>query len=503
MTVKCSLASLGLIAVSGGFCPAAAETPPAQLPETSRASLTAEVPAPVMGTVMHPGYAMAIARKAYVWGWPLVNMMNRSAGLTRAKEPALLNGVLPVAPMGRIAMLTGFIDPRQKMIACPNHDMVHGLGFFSLDKEPVVAQVPDFGERFWTYALFDARTDRFGKLGRQYGTKPGFYLIAGPGWKGKTPEGITAVIRSPTALASAMPRVFMDGTAEDREAIQPLIGQIVFYPLSEYDRSMKTSDWSKLPSVAGPKPPHGPLGEVRWVVPAKFFDQLGEVLRTVPPLPGEEALYDQFRVLLDAAAQDRQIKRALMAAAVETERQVIAPFVRWKYNGRPAGNGWNRSTNNGHFGTDYFNRTGTAKSNMFDSAAEETQYFYTDNDSKGKRLHGANSYEITFAAGELPPVNGFWSLSLYDEEHFFYPNRLRRYALGSRDESLQYNPDGSLTLYAGARSPGGDRETNWLPAPDGPFSLYIRAYWSKAPVLDGSWTPPAVAKAQMLNVSGR
>ncbi len=503
MTVKCSLASLGLLAVAGGFCPLAAETPNAQPPATPKPSRAAQVPAPVMGTVMHPGYAMAIARKAYIWGWPMVNMMNRSTGLTHVEQPCLLNGVLPVAPMGRVAMLTSYMDPRQKMIACPNPDLVYGLGFFSLDKEPVVAQVPDFGDRFWTYALFDARTDQFGKLGRQHGTKPGFYLIAGPGWKGKTPKGIAGVIRSSTALASAMPRVFMDNTAEDQAALQPLISQIVFYPLSEYDGRMKTMDWSALPSAPGPKPPHGPLGEVRWVVPAKYFDQLGKVLRTVPPLPGEEALYDQFRVLLDAAEQDPQVKRALLAAATESERQVIAPFVRWKYNGRPAGNGWNRSTNNAHFGTDYFNRTGTAKSNMFDSAAEETQYFYTDNDSKGERLHGANTYEITFAAGALPPVNGFWSLSLYDEEHFFHPNRLHRHALGAREESLKFNADGSLTLFAGARSPGGNWETNWLPAPDGPFSLYIRAYWGKKPILDGSWTPPAVTKVRTLNVSRR
>jgi hypothetical protein len=503
MTVKCSLASLGLIAVAGGFCPAAAEVNHAPPPGTSRASLTASVPAPVAGTIMHPGYAMAVARKAYIWGWPMVNMMNRSAALTSAAEAGRLNGVLPVAPLGRIAMLSGYINPAQKLVACPSHDVVQGLGFFALDKEPVVAQVPDFGSRFWSYALYDARTDQFGKLGKQYDTKPGFYLIAGPDWKGETPAGIAGVIRSSTALAAGMPRVYMDDTPEDREAIQPVIDQIVFYPLSEYDGKMKTVDWSTLPSVSGPKPPIRGMGEARWVVPAKFFDQLGEVLRTVPPLPGEEALYGQFRVILDAASRNPQIKRALMAAATETERQVIAPFARWKHNGRPAGNGWNRSANNAHFGTDYFNRTGTARSNMFDSPAEETQYFYTDNDSKGEPLHGTNAYEITFAAGELPPVYGFWSLSLYDEHHYFHPNRLSRYALGTRDASLKFNPDGSLTLYAGARSPGRDRETNWLPAPDGPFSLYIRAYWGKEAILDGSWKPPVVRRVRVQSARTR
>ena len=123
-------------------------------------------------------------------------------------------------------------------------------------------------------------------------------------------------------------------------------------------------------------------------MPEKFFDQLGTVLDTVPPLPGEEALYGQFRVLLDAAAKDPAIKKALVEAAVETEREVIEPFFEWKRNGRPAGNGWNRSTNNARFGYDYYNRTGTAKSNMFDNKPTETQYFYTDDDSAGARLDG-------------------------------------------------------------------------------------------------------------------
>ncbi len=452
-----------------------------------------EVTAPAKCVLMHPAYAKAIGRMAYVWGWPMVNMINRSASITKAPEPGRLNGVLPVAPRGRVGMLSNYIDPGQTFVTCPNQDVVYGLGFFSLDEEPVVAQVPDFGDRFWTYALYDARTDQFSKVGKQHGTKPGFYLIVGPKWNGKAPEGIAGVIRSSTALANAIPRVFMDNTDEDRKAIQPLVNQIVFYPLSEYDGKMKTVDWSKAPAIPGPK---SSGGETKWVVPEKFFDQLGAVLATVPPLPGEEALYGQFRVLLDAAAKDPAIKKALVEVARETERDVIGPFFQWKRNGCPAGNGWNRSTNNARFGTDYFNRTGTAKSNMFDNAPEETQYFYTDNDSKGKPLSGAANYEIIFPAGELPPVNGFWSLTLYNKHHFFNPNPLNRYSLGTKNKDLKLNQDGSLTLYAGAKSPGKSKETNWLPAPKGKFSLYIRAYSGKQGILDGTWKPPVVRKVK-------
>ena len=196
---------------------------------------------------------------------------------------------------------------------------------------------------------------------------------------------------------------------------------------------MQTKEWSKAPAIPGPKSEGG--GETAWVVPEKFFDQLPAVLETVAPLPGEEALYGQFRALLAAAANDLAIKKALVEVAVETEKNVIEPFFEWKHNGRPAGNGWNRSTNNAQFGADYFNRTGTAKSNMFDNKPTETQYIYTDGDSTGASLDGRNSYEITFAPGQDPPVNGFWSLTLYNEHHFFHPNDLKRYSLGTKNKT--------------------------------------------------------------------
>jgi hypothetical protein len=257
---------------------------------------------------------------------------------------------------------------------------------------------------------------------------------------------------------------------------------------------MKTIDWMKAPDIAGPKD-SGSGAETRWVIPERFFDQLGEALDVADPLPGEEAMYGQFRLLLDAASKDPELKKVLVAAAVETEEKVIQPFHQWKHNGRPAGDGWNRSTNNAQWGVDYFNRTGTSKSNMFDNRPNETQYFYTDNDGAGGHLNGSGSYEITFAKGQEPPVNGFWSMTLYNEHHFFHPNDLKRYSLGTKNKNLKHNANGSLTLYAGAKSPGGDKESNWLPAPDGKFSLYIRAYWGKQGILDGSWKPPVIRKA--------
>jgi hypothetical protein len=445
---------------------------------------------PTAEATPHPEYVKAIARSAYLWGWPMVNMLNRRARITQAPEPGLLGGILPVAPRGQIGMLHDYIEPSQRFIACPNQDVVYGLGFFDLDTEPVVVQVPDFGDRFWVYAAYDQRTDQFGELGQPYGTEPGFYLLAGPDWDGDVPDGINAVIRSPTSLANIVPRVFQNDTDEDRKAIQPVIDQIVVYPLSEFDGEMRTIDWSEAPAI--PNLEQRGEAETRWVVPEKFFDQFPEVLDMVPPLPGEEALYAQFRWLMDVAASDPGLKQAIVEEGVATEKEVIEPFLRWQHNGKPAGNGWNRSVNNADWGVDYYDRAGTARSNMFDNRPNETQYFYTDNDSPGAPLDGSKTYAITFPAGQEPPVNGFWSLTLYNEHHFFHPNDLGRYSLGTKNQTLQRNQDGSLTLYAGATSPGDDQESNWLPAPEGPFSLYIRAYWGKEGILDGTWQPPKI-----------
>jgi hypothetical protein len=391
-------------------------------------------------------------------------------------------------------MLTDYVTADQRVIACTNQDVVYGPGFLPLDKEPFVFQVPDFGDRFWVFAMYDARTDEIAGIGKQYGTKPGFYLVVGPDWKGETPAGITAVVRSSTALVFAAPRVFMDDTAEDRKAIQPVLSQINVYPLSQFDGTMKIKDWSKLPHFPAPKSSGTgeTTGETKWVNPETFFDELPAVMKSVPPLPGEEALYNWIGSVLEAAAKDPAVKQTLKNTAVAAERELISPFLQWRYNGRPAGNGWNSAVNNAEWGTDYLNRTATARSNIYENRPQETKYLYTDHDSKGTQLNGQSNYSVTFPKGQLPPVKGFWSLTLYNAEHFFNVNPLKRYSLGTKNKTLKYNADGSLTLYAGAKSPGRDKESNWLPAPNGTFSLYIRGYWADKAMLDGTWTPPTI-----------
>lgn len=465
----------------------------AQAPQPKTAADIQGTPA---GTVMPDAYVVAMARMAYVWGWPLVNNFNRAFGVSTLPGPGRNGGVVPVAPPGSISMLTDYIAADQQFIACPNQDTVYGSGFQHVDTQPVVVQVPDFGDRFYTYQIVDARTESFCRIGKQYGTQPGFYLLAGPTWSGEIPEGITAVCRSPTDLVAVFPRAFMDDTSEDRLAILPVLNQIMVYPLEAFDGTMKTTDWRKTPNF--PTPTGTGAGEIQWVVPEKFWDELPLVMKGIPPLPGEEAMYATFRSLLEAASNDARIKDLLVRTAADAEKTLIAPLFEFHNNGRPIGNGWNSPPNGAHWGFDYLSRAATAKSNMYDNAPQETRYIYTDFDSEGTRLDGSGgaAYAITFAKGQTPPVQGFWSLTLYNQHHLFEPNPLNRFSLGTKNRHLQYGADGSLTLYVQHTSPGADKESNWLPAPEDLFSLYIRAYWPGEAITEGTWVPPQVARVR-------
>jgi hypothetical protein len=456
------------------------------LPEFSPATQIAGTPA---GTVMTTEYAATLARFAYVWGWPLVNNLNRSIGVKDLPGPGRVGGVIPASPPGHVSMLTDYISAEEHYVTCPNQDTVYGAGFQRTDTIPVVIQVPDFGNRFYTYQIADARTNSFGQIGKQYGTKPGFYALVGPNWKGTIPAGMTGVLHSPTDLVAIFPRVFQDDTLEDKATIQTLLNQIVVYPLSAFDGKMKTMDWKKTPDFPGP-PSTG--GETKWVIPEKFFDELPIILKQIPPLPGEEALYATFHSLLDASAKDSKLKQVLTQTAVTTEKEVVGPLFDFHNNGKPVGNGWTSPSNGANWGYDYLSRLATAKSNMYDNAPQETRYIYTDFDSTNQRLNGVHAYTVTFAAGQTPPVDGFWSLTLYNNEHLFAPNALGRYSLGTKSKSMKRNADGSLTIYVQNSSPGADKETNWLPAPKEDFSLYIRAYWPRAEITEGTWMPPLI-----------
>lgn len=457
---------------------------PVRLPGQESASL----PGPVPGTRLTEAYVAQVAKSAHAWAWPMMNIHARFVAYSKLPQPGLAGGVLPVAPPNYLCMLRDYIEPSERAVACPNQDVVYGQCVADFATDAVVVQVPDFGDRFWVYQVVDQRTDSFAALGKMYGTKPGFYLLAGTDWKGKVPAGIMATFRCPTRHGCLFPRVFQSDSPADKKAVQEVLSKINAYPLSKFDGKVQTVDWSKLPEFPGTKGD----AEVKWVAPENDVEVLPEILDEVPPLPGEEAMYGQFRAVLDAVKKDEKLKVAFTKAAVEAEQEIVLPLFQFRNYGLPLEGNWTTQANGARFGTDYFTRLAVAKSNIFVNLQTETKYFYQDLDASGDRLNGAKKYTVTFRHGELPQVKGFWSLTLYNEHHFFHPNDLKRYSLGTKNKTLKFGGDGSLTLYVQTEPPEESKRSNWLPAPRGDFSLYIRCYWPEAAITDGKWTPPAV-----------
>ena len=441
---------------------------------------------------MTSDYARTVARYAYLWGWPLVNMHNRLSVMSQLPGPGLLGGVVPAASPGSVGMLHDYITPDQKLVACPNQDVVYGFGVIDAEHGPSVVQVPDFGDRFWVYQVVDQRTDSFVHLGAMYGTAPGSYLVAPLGWDGPVPGGIAEVFRFDTRIAVCIPRVFMDDTAEDRAAVLPVVNQVMVYPLTQFTGSAQTTDWTQAPTFPAGDATAGEQ-ETQWVDPEQFFDVLPTVLDEVPAKPGEEALYATINGLLAAAAADRSVADAAREEAVRANETLLTELFEFRNIGIPLPHHWSTQRNGAAFETDYLSRTAMGRANIFVNTPAETSYFYQDLDESGERLVGTNTYTVSFPANGLPPVMGFWSLTLYNEHHFFNPNDLNRYSLGTKNKNLRFSDDGSLTIIASATPPADDRlYPNWLPAPDGPFSLYLRAYWPGSAIDDGTWTPPAV-----------
>ena len=447
--------------------------------------------APVAGTKITPEYAQLVGRDAYFWAWPLVNLYIRRLVHEKVSE-TMISGAVPEAPLNRLGMLSDYLAAEQRLNPCPNQDVVYGVGALALDLSPAVIQVPDFADRFWVYQAVDLRTDSFAELGKMYGTTPGFYLFVGPNWTGEVPSGITKVFRASTKTGYVMARVFQDDSPEDNKAVQSVTQQVMMYPLTDYDGKMKSRDWTKLRRVLSTT---GGEDEVKLVVPERFFDVLPLVLADAAPMPGEESRYAQVRAVLAAAERDPKIRAALTGAAIDADTRLVAPLFEFRNFGLQLPRYWSTQTNGAEFGTDYFTRTAVAKSNIFVNKPNEAQYFYQDLDDSGQRLTGAHRYTMMFAQDQTPPVRGFWSLTLYNERHFFEPNELRRYSIGTKTRALKRHLDGSLTIYVQADPPPAGLVDNWLPAPKtGDFSLCLRAYWPKVEITDGSWTPPAVTR---------
>jgi hypothetical protein len=424
-------------------------------------SLRSLIPAQIERGQKRYGSAYATGVAAYLYGMPTV--------LTRL--------TVQTFPKNQLIGIGQLTTPATRTVVAPNHDTLYTVSQVDLSAGPVLIDAPASPNRYAVLQLLDAYTNDFAYIGsgadRDHASTT---ALVPPGYQGSLPAGIR-VVHSPTKLVWLLGRTLIDGDA-DLPAAKALMAQYAITPLG----GQRVPELV-LPSFPGRPPVVLPKG-------VAFFDALKTALAADPP-PARDACALKAFSKLPASGP------ALVAAARDGDRLITRAFALLQRSDRRAHNGWIfTAPDTGRFGTDYAYRAVIAKYGLGANLNSEALYPNTTLDRQGRPLSGRHSYEVTFPAGELPPVRSFWSLTLYDTDRFLVPNSIDRYALGDRSAGLRYGRGRSLTIYVSHRPPPAARRSNWLPAPAGHFSLYLRLYEPKAAATNGRWQPPSVLRVR-------
>ena len=430
----------------------------------------------------------AIATDAYIYGYPLVTMDMTKRVLTNVptKEGKY-------APMGEFANLRTYPNASFKDVTAPNADTLYSMAFLDLVNEPYVFHIPDEDSRYYLMPMLSGWTNVFESPGtRTTGTKEQNYLICGPKWYGAVPEGLT-LIKAPTNLVWILGRTYCTGTQEDYAKVHALQDKYSLTPLSFYGKSYTPPKGKVDPSIDMVTPVRDQVNKMDGVT---FFQRFTNLMKDNPPASIDKAIVEKMKkigiepgkeiVLSDMSPE----ALAALSKAPKLGQEKIIAFV--KNTGRKE-NEWQVSIKFGTYGISYLQRAAVAVLGLGANLPEDAIYPLTTVDGDGNPLNGKNRYVLHFEKGEIPPVKGFWSLTMYNDQFFFYPNPLNRYTLSPRNP-LQYNPDGSLDLYIQNTSPGNDKDSNWLPCPKENFVLMLRLYWPDESVLHNKWNPPPVKK---------
>jgi hypothetical protein len=433
--------------------------------------------------------AHAIGVNAYLYFYPLVTMELTRRQLTNGGPTAS-----PIqAPMNAFANIGAYPAADMKAVVRPNFDTLYSSAWLDLTKEPVVVSVPDTGGRYYLLPMLDMWTDVFASPGwRTTGTQAGNFLVTPHGWTGSTPTGVTR-IDAPTPYVWIIGRTKTDGPA-DYDAVHKIQAGLKVTPPSGWGKTSPPPAATFDPSVDMKTPPKV---QVDTMEAAKYFAAAAEILKLQPPhLTDQPIIAQMLRIGLqpgrsfDLAAADPVVKKALETAPAEAQA-----LMTWKVKtlARVA-NGWSMNTDTmGVYGNYYLKRAIVAQLGLGANLPEDAIYPINLADDTGQPLNGASNYTLHFDKGAIPPVDAFWSVTLYDQEGYQVANSLNRFAVSSW-MPFRYNPDGSLDLYFQNVSPGPAKEANWLPAPKGPFNLTMRLYAPKSDALTGKWNPPPVVK---------
>jgi hypothetical protein len=436
--------------------------------------------------------AQAIAVDAYVYFYPLATMDVTRKQLTNVE---LGKGI--GAPMNVMFNVPAFPTADMKQVVRSNFDTLYSLTYLDLTKEPMVVSVPDTGGRFYLLPMLDMWSDVFASPGwRTTGTQAGNFLVTPQGWSGTVPAGFTR-IDAPTPYVWIIGRTKTDGPP-DYDAVHKIQAGYKITPLSQWNKAASPVVFKVDPSVDMKTPPKT---QVDTMPAGNYFAYAAELLKLHPPHLTDQAIVAQLKRIgiepgksFDISKVDPVVRKApeeAPAAAQKLMEWKVATIAR-------VANHWSMNTDTmGVYGNYYLKRAIVAQLGLGANQPEDAIYPLNLADEAGTPLDGANKYTIHLDKGATPPVNAFWSLTLYDSEGFQVANSLNRFAVSSW-MPFKYNPDGSLDLYFQNESPGTGKEVNWLPAPKGPFNLTMRLYGPKSEALTGRWNPPPIVKAQVL-----
>lgn len=434
--------------------------------------------------------ATDIATEAYIYGYPLITMDLTRRVMTNVAAPEGTK-----APMGQFANLRTYPDASFKDVTAPNADTLYSSAWLDLSKEPIVLHLPDEKGRYYLMPMLSGWTDVFQDPGtRTTGTAAADYAITGPGWKGTLPPGVKE-IKSPTNMVWILGRTYCTGTPEDYKAVHAIQDQYTLTPLSFFGKPY-TPAKGILDSTVDNKT--AVRDQVNSLDAVTFFKKLALLMKENPPAAADAAIVAKMQKIgiiagreFDPSKLDPVVVRGLEKAPKRGLEQIMAQ----EKTAVESVNGWLITLKTGEYGIDYPLRALVAAIGLGANLPEDAVYPTTHVDSEGQKLNGKNRYVLHFDKGQTPPAKGFWSLTMYNDQYFFFANPLNRYTLSPRD-ALKYNADGSLDLYIQNASPGKDKESNWLPAPADDFILMMRLYWPEERLLNGSWKPPAVQKVK-------
>ncbi|HEV2564392.1 MAG TPA: DUF1254 domain-containing protein [Microvirga sp.] len=437
--------------------------------------------------------AKDIAEEGFIYGLPLV--MNYAVMQEFAVDR---NSGQFKAPFNEINNMHHVATPADTAVVTPNSDTPYSILWLDLRAEPMVISVPAVAkERYYSVQLIDGNTYNFGYIGsRATGNDPGSYLVVGPGWKGEKPTGIKQVFSSTTPFVFANFRTQLINV-EDMPNVEKVQAGYNVQPLSTF--------------LKQPAPPASPridfLPATTQGIKDNFFDYLDAALKFVPPTEEDRAIRARLERIGVGPGRSFEFKDLPIAHKLEIGlgmKEGDDKVAKFAASGNKIINGWSVGSffgDRAFYKGDWLKRAAAAKAGLYGNDAVEAMYPFTRTNATGETLDASkHNYTITFSAGQLPPVNSFWSVTMYDgKSQFLVKNPINRYLINSPMlPGMKKNEDGSLTFHIQKDSPGADKEANWLPAPNGTIYLVMRLYWPKSeapsilPPGEGTWQPPGI-----------